>query len=396
MTKSRLYLISNKDYGKDILIEASSGYYYVLLNFFNKNNSYNIKKLVKQGLDQLKIWNNKITIYIGIEMSLEIVNIIFQEIRSNIENYTIHWQNKKDLNYIETQSKWINLYKSIVNDRNKSTTNYYEFIKKILPNAFIENTKYFPLTNAVGQGSKYPVIPVIIKPDIIDPSKRNLCIIGKSVIFDTGGLNLKNHKIELMYADMAGSALIANIIGFMKEMNKTSKYNIYCVFPIVENMIGPDSIRPSSIVSSYNGVQVEIRNTDAEGRLCLADGIEWAYNNIENPLIMTIATLTGNTFSISNGNSIIGYGNVDELIKIGNKIGQPVDKLNVYPEMIEQTKSGNIIKNSSNTPNGSAMATAFLMNFIKGDYIHLDIASVVVKNNKVTEFGFELLSNFLY
>lgn len=396
MTNSRLYLILNKDIGKDILIEASSGYYYVLLNFFNKNDCYNIKKLVKQGLDQLKIWDNKITIYIGIEMPLEIVNIIFQEIRSNIDNYTIHWQNKDHLNYVETQSKWINIYKDIVNNRNKSTTSYYEFIKKILPNAFIENTKYFPLTNAVGQGSKYPVIPVIIKPDIIDPSKRNLCIIGKSVIFDTGGINLKNHMIELMYADMAGSALIANIIGFMKEINKTSKYNIYCVFPIVENMIGPDSIRPSSIVSSYNGIQVEIRNTDAEGRLCLADGIEWAYNNIENPLIMTIATLTGNTFSISNGNSIIGYGNVDGLIKIGNQIGQPVDKLNVYLEMIEQTKSGNIIKNSSNSPNESAMATAFLMNFIKGEYIHLDIASVVVKNNKVTEFGFELLSKFLF
>jgi leucyl aminopeptidase len=110
---------------------------------------------------------------------------------------------------------------------------------------------------------------------------------------------------------------------------------------------------------------------------------------------MSVATLTGNAEQVSGGHSIIGYGNVEELMKIGNEIDQPIDKLNVYPEMIEKTKDKNIIKNHSKLRNGSGMATAFLMNFIKGDYIHLDIASVVIKNSKVTEFGFELLSRFL-
>lgn len=393
MIHPRLYLISNETLKKDIIIEASDNYYYVLLNFHSKNDNHEIKKLVKKGLKQMEIWNTKITIYIGEEMSLQTICIIFQEIRDNTNNYNIHWKNKIYLDYINKQTKWINIYKNIVNDRAKTTSSYYEFIKKIFPNAFIEDNKYFPLTNAVGQGSKYPTIPVIIKPDILDKSKRNLCIIGKAVMFDTGGLDLKRGHMDEMYADMAGSALISCVLGFLK--GKPSKYNIYCVFPIVENMIGPNSIKPSSIVTTSNGKQVEIVNTDAEGRLCLADGIEWAYNNIEDPLIMSVATLTGNAEQVSGGHSIIGYGNVEELMKIGNEIDQPIDKLNVYPEMIEKTKEKNIIKNHSKSRNGSGMATAFLMNFIKGDYIHLDIASVVIKNSKVTEFGFELLSRFL-
>jgi len=394
MVHPHLYLISNETVKKDIIIEASETYYYVLLNFHSKENYYSIKKLVKKGLKQLDMWSTKVVIYVGREMKLQMVNIIFEQIRNKLDKYRIHWANKIDLNYVEKQSKWINIYKNIVDNREKTTKIYYEFIKKILPNAIVEDNKYFPLTNAVGQGSKHPTIPVIVKPDIIDPTKRNLCIIGKAVMFDTGGLNLKR-KMEDMYVDMAGSALVSCVMCFLKEMNKQSKYNIYCVFPIVENMIGPNSIKPSSIVSSYNGIKVEITNIDAEGRLCLADGIEWAYNNIENPIIMTVATLTGNTIQISNGHSIIGYGQVDELIKIGDEIGQPIDKLNVYPEMIDKTKENGLLRNHSNVPNGSAMATAFLLNFIKGDYIHLDIASVVLKDNKITEFGFELLSRYL-
>jgi leucyl aminopeptidase len=153
--------------------------------------------------------------------------------------------------------------------------------------------KKMGLILAVGQSSpKYNDPRIIVVEYRNDNSKKRLALIGKGLMFDTGGLNLKpGEAMTTMHIDMAGAALTLSTIYALAKLNV--KTNVVGLATIASNEIGPHAYRVNDVITSYSGDTVEILNTDAEGRLALADGITYAKKDLQADTVMTLATLTG-------------------------------------------------------------------------------------------------------
>jgi len=148
------------------------------------------------------------------------------------------------------------------------------------------------MITAVGQGASTP--PRLIVMEYIGDGKNSqkTAIVGKGVTFDSGGINLKpSNSIETMRQDMSGAAAVLGIMKAIAELNL--KCNVIGVIGAVANAIGPDAFMPGDIVKSYNGKTVQVKNTDAEGRLVLADSLAYTVKNYKPSQIVDFATLTG-------------------------------------------------------------------------------------------------------
>ena len=210
---------------------------------------------------------------------------------------------------------------------------------------------------------------------------------------------------------MIGSAIIISVLNLLVASEFDTKYNIHLLIPIVENMIGNTAIRPGMVVQTSNGKTVEIINTDAEGRLCLVDAINYVnlvlikHKNPNNCLIIDIATLTGNTDSITSGISALSMCNDkaheynDELIYLGERIGEYVDFLKIRKEYLDMLKSSIAdIKNVNyDIKAGCVLGGTFLHYFVNDiiPWIHLDVASAAIDNEKVLSYGINLLYEFI-
>ena len=157
----------------------------------------------------------------------------------------------------------------------------------------------------VNNGSKYPAKLLILEYKNLDKDKtknekgknksKPVALIGKGVMFDSGGLNIKTGDFSDMKTDMAGSAIVYGTLKLLEHFN--IKGHFIGLLPIVENMVDANSTRPGDILTAYNGKTVEIIDTDAEGRLIMADAL--AFSNNFNPyLCIDIATLTGQAAAI--------------------------------------------------------------------------------------------------
>jgi leucyl aminopeptidase len=153
--------------------------------------------------------------------------------------------------------------------------------------------KKMGLILAVGQNSNLANTPRIICVEYIsNPKKPKLALVGKGIMFDTGGLNIKPGNYMLnMHADMSGSAVVMGSVYAMAKLG--IKTNVVGICAIASSEIGPDSYRVNDILTSYDGKTIEVTNTDAEGRLVLADAIAYANKDLKAQTIITIATLTG-------------------------------------------------------------------------------------------------------
>jgi leucyl aminopeptidase len=153
--------------------------------------------------------------------------------------------------------------------------------------------KKMGLILAVGQASpKYNEPRIIVVEYRNDHSKKSLALVGKGLMFDTGGLNLKpGESMATMHIDMAGAAITLSTIYVLAKLKV--KANVVGLATVASNEIGPHAYRINDVITSYSGHSVEILNTDAEGRLALADGITYAKNDLKANTIMTVATLTG-------------------------------------------------------------------------------------------------------
>jgi leucyl aminopeptidase len=197
--------------------------------------------------------------------------------------------------------KYVNLYRDLVNlppaeltpakfsDKIKDLKNKDLELEILDKDLIIKNN--YNLIYAVGKGSKNP--PYFIKLRYIGDknSNQHIALVGKGVTFDSGGTNLKpTGHIETMKMDMTGAALMFSLTMLIAELKLP--VNIYTYLPLVENILGQDSYKPGDIIKSASGKTVEILNTDAEGRLILADALFEASRH--NPkLIIDAATLTG-------------------------------------------------------------------------------------------------------
>ena len=232
----------------------------------------------------------------------------------------------------------------------------------------------------VAQGSEEPPKFIILRyrGDVEDP-ENTLGLLGKGITFDSGGISIKPAaNMGAMKGDMAGGA---SVILAMKAIGQLKpKVNVTGIVPATENMPGGRAQRPGDVVRAMNGKTIEIDNTDAEGRLVLADAVAYA-RSIGLRRLVDVATLTG-AINVALGNICTGaFGNdqsfTERVVAAGNKVGEKIWQLPTYQEYTEQYKSDIAdIKNTGGRGAGS-ITGAMIIGEFSGDasWVHLDIAS---------------------
>ncbi len=246
---------------------------------------------------------------------------------------------------------------------------YYEDLKKLGLNGII----------AVGSGGGVKPRLIVLEYHGREEDKWDLAVIGKTVTFDAGGLDLKSPEyMANMKFDKSGGAAALGIMKGLAELRLP--VNVVAALPAVENLPGPKAYKPRDIIRMYNGLTVEIGNTDAEGRIILADTLSFIEKNYGPKRIIDLATLTG-AIVVALGNYAIGlFSNddefADELINIGNYVGEKLWRMPLWKEYYEQLKSDVAdINNVGGRPAGAITAAAFLSKFIENTrWAHLDIA----------------------
>lgn len=233
---------------------------------------------------------------------------------------------------------------------------------------------------AVNRGASSDPVLIISEYKGNPKSKEHIVLIGKGVTYDTGGLNLKpTGSMETMKCDMGGAAVVLATLKVASNLGL--KKNITAIVPSTENAIGPKSYKPGDVYKSYSGKTVEITNTDAEGRLILADAISYAVQHLKPTVIIDIATLTG-AIEIALGNEVTGFFSnqhalADMLMRAGSETFERVWQMPLYEEYRDAMRSEVAdIKNQGGRPGGAITAAIFLQEFVgKVNWIHLDIAA---------------------
>lgn len=262
----------------------------------------------------------------------------------------------------------------------------------------------------VGQGSVRESKVVVIEYKGDSSSKENpIAFVGKGVTFDTGGISLKPSKgMEDMKYDMGGSAVV---VGLMKALaGRQAKVNAIGIVGLVENMPGANAQRPSDVVTSMSGQTIEVLNTDAEGRLVLADALWYVQESYKPKNIIDLATLTG-AIVVALGSEYAGlFSNSDELSeKILNASVTTDEKPWRFPlsekyDKLLDSPIADMQNISSGRGAGSITAAQFLQRFIKEDvnWAHLDIAGVTWADSDMdlctkgaTGFGVRLLDKMV-
>lgn len=215
-----------------------------------------------------------------------------------------------------------------------------------------------------------------------DPeSKDTLALVGKGLTFDTGGLNLKpTGSMETMYGDKNGACAVLGALNGV--MATKPKLNIVFVMGFAENSIGSKAYKPGDIINSRKGLTIEIGNTDAEGRLVLADTLTYVQDNFKPHTIIDLATLTGAVMYALGAETAGMQSNDDklseDLFASGKATFEPLWRLPITDEHREAMKSSTAdMNNKGKTPyGGSSQGAAFLEKFIEKDvkWAHLDIA----------------------
>ncbi len=236
---------------------------------------------------------------------------------------------------------------------------------------------------AVSQGSARPPRLVVMHWNGGRPGNPPLAFVGKGVVFDTGGISIKPAaSMEDMKGDMGGAAAVTGLIHALAA--RKAKVNAVGLIGLVENMPSGTAMRPGDIVRAANGTTIEIVNTDAEGRLVLADVLWYAQEKLKPALVVDLATLTG-AISVALGSDHAGlFANHDELaMKLaaaGLATGEKLWRLPMGPAYEKQIESRFAdIKNTGGRPAGSITAAQFLSHFIGNiPWAHLDIAGVAL------------------
>lgn len=315
-----------------------------------------------------------------------------------------------------------NLARDLVNENADVATSTYieQVIKKTIKghkDVTIEilnekemKSKGLGLHLAVNQGSVNPPKLIIVKYSGASKFDKYTALVGKGMTFDTGGLNLKpSGSIESMRIDMGGSATVVGVLKSVLDLKL--KKNIIFVCAMAENVTGSKSYKPGDVIKGYAGKTVEIANTDAEGRLVLADAISYIIKNYKPARLIDMATLTG-ACVVALGNDYTALVSTDEdmakqLLKSSSKTDDRLWQLPSYPELKDSVKSQIADIRNLGFPRGAGgtiTAAEFLRQFADGTkWAHLDIAGTsfvegqgrMYFNHGATGSGVRLLTNFL-
>jgi leucyl aminopeptidase len=234
----------------------------------------------------------------------------------------------------------------------------------------------------VGQASATP--PRLIRLDYT-PKRSNrrtptVVLVGKGITFDTGGLSIKPGEAMVnMKRDMTGGAVVMATLAALAEVG--CPVRVVGLVAAAENAIGGNALRPGDVIRHYGGRTTEVTNTDAEGRLVLADALAYAVRDIDPAVLVDVATLTG-AVKVALGQQVGGLfanddGLADALLAASHAAGEPLWRLplaDAYEQKLSST-----VADADNAPGGpgSIVAALFLQHFVDGrPWAHLDIASV--------------------
>lgn len=356
------------------------------------------------GKFKTKKKNNKVT--------LEKIELVTNTAGSNLE---------KQIKKAETICEAVSFVKDLVNGPSNFVDSEYlaktatkiakdnKYSISILGKKELEKAHWGGLL-AVNQGAaKDPKCIVLEYNGAKNRKEKPIVLIGKGVVFDSGGYNLKptNH-IETMQQDMAGAATVFGIFTLLKKIN--IRKNVIGITPVVENLVSSRAFKPSDIITMLSGQTVEVTNTDAEGRLILADAI--TYGGRLNPEFMiSIATLTG-AVAVALGDRYAGImGNSTKLRRDLSASGREVDEL-VWPLPVHKDfkkKFDSLVADMKNCDlgtsrlAGSSKGAAFLARFFgKNKWCHIDIGGTAFISDALefqtkgaTAYGLRLLVKFL-
>ncbi len=258
----------------------------------------------------------------------------------------------------------------------------------------------------VSQGSAQEPHLIIVEHRPKKP-KKSVVLVGKGITFDAGGISIKPARgMEMMKYDMSGAATVLGVMRAVAELDLPLK--VIALIPTAENLPSGTALRPGDILTMASGKTVEVDNTDAEGRLLLADALH--YSDRYNPdVVLDFATLTG-ACVVALGHEAAGVmANDDDLartlVAIGDKVGERVWHLPLYDEYLSYLKSEWAdLKNAGSRWGGAVTAGTFLKQFVpeKASWAHLDIAGVAYHEREhnglppgSSGFGVVLTTTFL-
>lgn len=238
-------------------------------------------------------------------------------------------------------------------------------------------------------------------------AKKHIGLVGKGITFDTGGLNIKTAGMVQMKCDMAGGAAVLGAMQLISDLKLPVQ--VTAIVPACENSVDAQSFLPSDVIQSYAGHSIEIIDTDAEGRLILADGLSYLIKNYKPETVVDLATLTGSVVGTLGYECAGLFTNNEDLSKklqtAGDAIGERLWQLplwDVYTPDIESEIAD--VKNYSGKPVAGAISAAKFLEFFTdkhASWAHLDIAGVAfgddefAKTKHATAYGVHLITNFI-
>lgn len=240
---------------------------------------------------------------------------------------------------------------------------------------------------AVGQGSASESKMVVMRWNRGKAREAPLALVGKGVVFDTGGISIKPAEgMEEMTMDMGGAGVVAGVMRTLAL--RQAKANVVGIVGLVENMPDGRAQRPGDIVKSMKGDTIEVINTDAEGRLVLADLLWYAQERFKPAAMIDLATLTG-AMVVALGHHRAGFFATDdglarEFMEAAEAVGDDAWRMPLGKPYAEQIKSRLAdVKNTGGRPAGAITAAEFLRRFVKDEvpWIHIDIAGVTLNSN---------------
>ncbi len=279
----------------------------------------------------------------------------------------------------------------------KATIYTYKELKKMGLHALI----------SVGNGSTNPPAFLVLEYHPEQKDEKNLPtigLVGKGVTFDTGGLSIKPaNNMHYMKSDMGGAAAVLGAIELAAKQE--SQVHVVCIVPVTENSVDANSTKPGDVIDSYSGKTIEVIDTDAEGRLILADGLSYMVKKYNPDVLIDAATLTGSAVRTFGTHAAALFSNNDtlaaNLTKAGKSSGEKLWRLPIWDEYKEDLKSDIAdVRNYSGRPLAGAIGAAkFLEVFIDEhpNWAHMDIAGMAFKPSEFTSqhtatgFGARLL-----
>ncbi|SEQ57199.1 M17 family metallopeptidase [Epilithonimonas lactis] len=261
---------------------------------------------------------------------------------------------------------------------------------------------------SVNQGSSQEASFTILEYKSEKENAKTIGLVGKCVLFDTGGISIKGSaNLHYMKSDMGGASAVIGSLITASELKLP--VNIIAILPITDNAVSEKAYLPSDVITAYNGKTIEVLDTDAEGRMTLADGLSYLSKNYETDVLIDLATLTGSSVRMFGYTCGAYFSNNDDLKKSleksADKTNQRIWNLPLWDVWKDDfTSDVADYKNISMKPFGDCIVAAkFLEQFIEGhqNWAHLDIAGVAfgnvgyAKDKAATGYGVQLLLDFI-